>query len=158
VSTYRTENDVSIYSELGLLLQHNSNTTITMFSAFLSSSSTHYPAATVSSSASAALLGQHSLATTAAARQMIGPRYLSSPALHPHHSPPPSPLRRWLQKAALPTAATLLCAALVAAAILYAPLNDFDDLDCLSECEQCCIEGRSRRDRQEQRGTSSALL
>jgi hypothetical protein len=43
----------------------------------------------------------------------------------------------------------VLGAALVTVAILYAPAHTFDDLDCLSYCQQYCVEGGGRQMREE---------
>jgi hypothetical protein len=40
----------------------------------------------------------------------------------------------------------VLASVLVAASIVYAPLHSFDDLDCLSYCQQYCVDG-GRRDK-----------
>lgn len=68
------------------------------------------------------------------------------------HSLRSSALRRALatldkphMAAASPAASTLLfslaASALVAAAIVYAPDHEFDDLDCQSYCQQTCVDG-----------------
>jgi hypothetical protein len=76
-------------------------------------------------------------------RPLVGQIRRWTPALDPSHVNPHP--RRIPAAVAWRVVWPVLGGALVTASILFAPANTFDDLDCLSYCQQHCVEGGERR-------------